>query len=1071
MWACLFIVLQYMPPIGMRMLLQYIQNRDSQPAHVTIIYIGMMVLGQGVGVTVIGQALMLGRRVCIRMRSIIIAEVFAKALRRQDRAGTVKKAEDATEAEGDPKPEADQPESSSDGKVNNLVSVDAFAISEICAYIFYIVSCPVGLVINLVLLYETLGTAAFAGVAVLVSLIPLQTLIGKLYTIFQRRLMSATDRRLDDVTEVISFIKLIKYNSWQDKFLERMAASRKHELAVLAQRFALIVFSNVVIWGTPVIVTACAFGVHVVVMNQPLTPDRAFASLLLFNMLRDPLGLLQDTITRLLQAYTSASRIQDFLNEPDTLKYSQISVPNPSDPTIGFHDALFSYPGSETVACSADAQPFRLGELDLSFPVGKLSVVTGPVGCGKTTLLLSLLGETTLLKGKVFIPDDKANRDLCPVDPTTQLTDSVAYCAQTPWLVGATIRENIVFGSKWDAARYDAVVHACALRRDFEIFELGDLTEVGEKGTTCSGGQKARIALARALYCPAKTIILDDVLSAVDAQTARHIHRHVLVGPLMEGRSCILVTHAVQLVVPSAGFVVMLEDGQVTASGSPASLVASGALDLEPSTPVEEASDEETSTCTAVETIVEDNIEDNLDGAEHDVLVAKKVLDAQANVDKQLVQQETTKAGAVGSETYGLYFKSMGGLPFWVIIASVFIGTQALQILTNAWVKEWSEAARRSFKEEHSTTFYLLVYLAISGLYLVGVAARMSITFLGSLNASSKLYTGMLKRILGAKMRFFDSTPSGRILNRLSKDMSSIDQEACETMSYFVNSVLSCLAILAVVAFSTPLFLFALVVIIALYLVVGAIHVNTNREVKRIDSVTRSPLFVSFSEALVGMSTIRSYGDSARFMRKLIGELDANTKCFWYLWQANRVLNNLSNFIGVLVTVSASVLALTSPNMSAGAAGLSITYALSFTEYVLWVVRLYTSAEMTMNSVERVAEYLELEVEEEDDAKGIEPPAYWPSKDGSVIVENLTCKYAPQLEPVLRGVSFTIGPGEKIGVCGRTGSGKSTLALSFFRFLHQDGGKIIIDGLDISKLDLNTLRSRLTILPQGGLSG
>lgn len=362
------------------------------------------------------------------------------------------------------------------------------------------------------------------------------------------------------------------------------------------------------------------------------------------------------------------------------------------------------------------------------------------------------------------MPDDKANRDLCPADPATGLTNTVAYCAQNPWLIGASIRENIVFGSQWDAARYEAVVHACALRRDFEIFELGDATAVGEKGSTTSGGQKARIALARALYSPAKTIILDDVLSAVDAQTARHIHRHVLLGPLMEGRTCILVTHAVNLVVPSASFVVVLEDGQVVASGTPASLVASGTMEFEPATPTDDASEGEdasASTSTAVEKNsvheVEDNIEENLDGEEHDALIAQKAKDALAaapvNQDKQLVQAETTKAGAVGAETYGLYFSSMGGLPFWVLAACAFVGTQGLQILTNAWIKEWTASVHQSLADEHGTAFYLLVYLAISALYLFGIASRMGITFIGSLHASNKLYSRMLKRILGAKMR------------------------------------------------------------------------------------------------------------------------------------------------------------------------------------------------------------------------------------------------------------------------------------------------------------------------------
>jgi ABC-type multidrug transport system fused ATPase/permease subunit len=1091
-WALLFTVLQYLPPMGLRLFLQHLQNRDTnpQPAHVAGIYIFMMVLGQGVGVMVYGQSLMIGRRVCVRMRSIIITEVFAKALRREDRSGAVKKQADGEAVDAS----AETLESSSDGKVANFVSVDAFTISEVCAYFFYIVSCPIAIVINLWLLHETLGPAAYAGVAVLLLLIPLQTAIGKLYTRFRSRLMAATDERLDAVTEVISFIKLIKYNSWQDKFLERMEGTRKRELRVLAQQFGLLVLSNIIIWGTPVLVTAAGFGVHVLVLHQPLTADRAFASLVLFNMLRDPLALLADTITRILQAYTSASRIQDFLNEPDTLKYAQISVPSPSDPTIGFKDALFAHPGAEGESEeSGEQQQFRLGELDLSFPVGELSVVAGPVGAGKTTLILSLLGETTLLKGKVFMPDDRANRALLPIDPETGLTGSVAYCAQTPWLVGASIRENIVFGSTWDAARYAAVVHACALRRDFEIFDLGDATEVGEKGTTCSGGQKARIALARALYSSARTLVLDDVLSAVDAQTAAHIHRHVLLGPLMRSRTAILVTHALGLVVPSASYVVMLDAGHVVAAGSPAELVAAGTLELETTTPAESDDGKDSKmtqlrSSTSTATAVNDNVEALIDGPDHDALVAKKAQDALesgfdlpdadvgSKADKQLVQKESSKAGAVGADTYMLYFKSMGGIPFWILVSAGFLGTQALQVLTNAWIKEWTEAVRSSLRslgywagDEHGMGFYLAVYLGIAVLYLCGIGFRLVMMFSGSLHASRTLYTRLLKRILGAKMRFFDSTPSGRIMNRLSKDMSSIDQETAEIIGHFFNCVIACVAILAVVVFTTPLFLVALVVITVLYVLVGTLYVATNREIKRIDSVTRSPVFVSFAEALVGMSTIRSYGDSARFLTKLVGELDTNTRCFWYMWQANRVLNNLSNIVGTLVTVSAAVLALTATNMTPGEAGLSITYALSFTEFVLWIVRMYTAAEMMMNSVERVGEYLDLEEEEDaaTRAKAVEPPAYWPSRDGSVVVEDLTAKYAPQLEPVLRGVSFTIGPREKIGVCGRTGSGKSTLALSFFRFLYQEYGRIVIDGIDISTLSLATLRARLTILPQG----
>lgn len=1085
-WALLFTVLQYLPPLGLRLLLRFITERETLklPDHMAYIYIFMMVLGQSVGFAVYGQALMIGRRICVRMRALIVGEVFTKALRREDRSGTVKKAQavKATdEADGAEEGAAEQ--TSTDGRIANLVSVDAFLISEVCAYSFYLVSTPFAIVLNVALLYHTLGQSAIAGIAMLILLIPAQTIMAKLMTVFQHKLLAATDKRLEDATEVINFIKLLKFNSWQDKFYERMKISRRSELFALSKLFALTVAGQVLAWGTPVLVTGAAFGWQVLVVKEPLTAEIAWASLILLNMLRDPVAILQDTITQFVRAYTSCNRVQDFLNEPETLKYRQLSKPGPSDPAIGFRDAIFAYPTLDDTSAADeeaevdDVQPFRLGQLDLNFPAGKLSLVTGPVGSGKSTLILSLLGETVLLQGKVFMPDDHANRDICPVDPQTGLADTVAYCAQTPWLVGASIRDNITFGAPWSRSRYEKVVDACALRRDFEIFELGDLTEVGEKGTTCSGGQKARIALARALYSSSKTVILDDVLSAVDAQTARHIYKNVLQGPLMKGRTCILVTHAVSLCLPAAAFVVMLDDGQVAASGTPSELAASGTLSSEDldDTAADDDEDAAPQAGTSAFSRLTATIEDDLDGANHDALVAKKAADADKAAElgnKKLVQAETSSQGATSLRTYLLYFKSMGGLPFWLLALTALIGTQVLQVLTNAWVRDWTNANdpsqriqslktwAKSFSNPsggHSTTYFMVGYLIISVFYLVGVAARVAITCWGSLRASSRLYRGMLKRLLRATLRFFDSTPSGRIINRLSRDMVSIDQQSAEIMTNFINCVLSCAAVLAVVTYSTPQFIFSLVIILVLYYMVGSLYVTTNREIKRFDSVTRSPIFQSFSEALTGSSTIRAYSDSARFIRKLLAENDTNTRCFWYLWQTNRVLNNLSNFVGSLITISACVLALHSPSMSAGDAGFSISYAckyltcepgangqVSFTDYVLWVVRMYAAAEMSMNSVERVAECksipncvhsagahscltdLDLDVEEEDSKRGVEPPAYWPSRDGSVVVSNLTCKYAPQLDPVLKDVSFTIGPKEKIGICGRTGSGKSS---------------------------------------------
>ena len=817
MWSIIFIFIQYLAPNGLRLLLQYVNDRETseRPVHVAYLYVAMMAGGQVMGITAMGQCLFIGRRVCIRLRAIIIAEVFTKALRRRDVAGSVKNSKKGIKVDVDGKPlpqeQGEGETGASDGKIANHVSVDAFAISEICAYIFYIVSSPLAIVVNSFFLYQNLGVASFAGIAILVLMIPIQGAQSRLYTNVQKKFMAATDARLDAVTEIISHVKLIKFNAWETKFFDRMADKRKHELKMLAHRFGVNVMFQVVIWGTPLLVTACAFAVHVLVLKKPLRADTAFSSLILFNMLRDPLGLFQDTLTRLLQAYTSCTRIQAFLDEPDTEKYTQLTRPRPGDPQIGFKGAMVGYSTAEDIR-DAEFEPFQLGPLDLSFPLGQLSVIIGSVGSGKTTLVQSLLGETTLLSGKIYMPDDHANREICPIDPETGLSDTVAYCAQSAWLVGASIKDNIVFGSAWDKKRYNSVVAACALKKDFEIFDLGDETEVGEKGTTCSGGQKARIALARALYSPARTILLDDVLSAVDAQTARHLHIHCLLGPLMKNRTVILVTHQVNLVAPSASYVVSLQDGQVAAAGSPSDLVASGDLELTEEE-IDRSSTPSSSTLAANSDEPVDIIEENLDGIEHDALDTKKHVDADEaapeaiRLAKQLVATELQGQGVIKFETYMLYFKSMGGLFFWVILGIAFGGAQLLQIASNAWIKDWANAndpgvhrrhqeslaalgaATASTKEmtmrtyllTRSTQFYLGVYVGITFVFLIGVAARFGIGYYGSLRASSRLYDKLLKRILGAKMRFFDSTPSGRIINRLSKDMSSIDTEAGES--------------------------------------------------------------------------------------------------------------------------------------------------------------------------------------------------------------------------------------------------------------------------------------------------
>jgi ABC-type multidrug transport system fused ATPase/permease subunit len=310
--------------------------------------------------------------------------------------------------------------------------------------------------------------------------------------------LHATDARLEAATEVLSSIKTIKFAAWENKFFDRMQTSRDHELGVLKHRFYLRVLANVMMQITPPLVTIVTFAFYTLYFKRPLTAAIAFTSLSLFSMIRTPLAAVLEMTTATTNAYVSAGRVEDFLNVEETLKYDQLSVAvAPEDPTIGFKDAVIKHAArqgeediSAAVAESSTSENFRLELDDINFPVGAMSIIVGSVGSGKSTLLNSLLGETTLLSGKIFMINDRGDRELCPQDPVTGLTDTVAYCPQAPWLIGATIRENILFGRPYEKSRYDSVIAACALERDLEIFEEGDKTIVGEKGTVCSGGQK-----------------------------------------------------------------------------------------------------------------------------------------------------------------------------------------------------------------------------------------------------------------------------------------------------------------------------------------------------------------------------------------------------------------------------------------------------------------------------------------------------------------------------------------------------------------------------------------------------
>jgi ABC-type multidrug transport system fused ATPase/permease subunit len=608
-----------------------------------------------------------------------------------------------------------------------------------------------------------------------------------------------------------------------------------------------------------------------------------------------------------------------------------------------------------------------------------------------------------------------------------------------------------------------------------------------------------RLAIARAIYSNAETVILDDCLSAVDAHTAKHLYDHCLKGELMINRTVVLVTHYVGLCLEGASYIVALnKDGQVAAAGDPQQVLASGAL-----------GDELIHAKNQSQDAKEEKAEE---GPIPSVPEFAKV--AKAGDGSKLVKDEVRAEGGVPLSVYATYFFASGGYPFWITVVFFFCLTEAMVLGQDYWIKVWassyndddgssavssslfsasqlgsfenngvampmnfvstsanSEVSSMGLKDPHSVdvSYYLGVYFAIGMAALVVSSVRLLILYNGSITASRRIHSQLLDRILRAKVRFFDTTPMGRIVNRFSSDLETIDQEVSPQLSFLMFSFVATMMVVIVVTTVTPAFLIPGSLITVAFWVIGIYYLKTSRDLKRLNSVSRSPIYVQFSESVTGVSTIRSFGCQERFIRENFEKVDNNNRPFIWMWATNRWLHCRVDVLGAFVGFCTGfVLVLSRKWVDAGLAGLSLSYALNFTNHVLWVVRNYAMNEMNMNAVERIGEYLDLEEEPPAVIPATQPRASWP-EDGSIKVENLVVKYAPENPAVLRNVTFDVKPREKVAIVGRTGSGKSTFALSMFRFMEATSGSIWIDGVDISTLGLETLRSRLTIIPQDPL--
>lgn len=1154
-WAAVSGLITFVPTLLLKAILEYVENPSMIPKNAAWFYVILLFVSGLVNALSSGQALWVGRKVCIRLRAIIIGELYGKALRRRAAAtadkvlgqqetqkdddapkqgffnkifGRKKKQSEAAKAAAEQQQKENDEASVSSGAIINLMAVDSFKVAEISAYLHFLwAETPVQFVLAIVLLYQILGYSSIVGIGMMALLLPVNMLISKRFATCQKLILAATDARIHTTNEVLTNIRIIKYFAWEQRFLGTVDEKRVTELKHLRSRYIIWAIAATIWSGAPVVITFLTFLVYTLVEKKDLVPSVAFTALSLFSLLRIPLDQLADMVAHVQESKVSVDRVEEYLNEPETDKYKQLNaneVDEEGEPLIGFEKGTFSWGG-------LDSDEFKMIDLDLKFKVGQLNVIIGPTGSGKTSLLMALLGEMTLIDGSVYLPGGRSREDL-KTDPETGLTEGVAYCAQQAWLVNGTIKENIIFNSPWDAKRYKNVIVACSLQRDLEILDGGDQTLVGEKGVTLSGGQKQRISLARALYCNARHVLMDDVLSAVDSHTAKWIFDKALLGPLMYNRTCILVTHNAVLCLPQAAFAVVLDNGRVAAQGTAQEIITSGTLheDLSKleSKPASKAASRIPSRVPS-DIGGEEPISDHINGhletngvANGDPLtkVPTKDIPGMNSVVENDLKEETKSTGAVKLNIIAMYLKSMGGWFYWVIAALSFTAQQLSQVSTNVWIRNWANAytnkeAIASFGlEPHNQTslayvrgavgssysclrsgscishipgmfnqatgdihsaiisskvdvgYYLGVYAVLGAVYMFVTFFREGVLFSGSLTASRRIHRELMEKITHAKFRFFDSTPLGQIMNRFSKDIEAVDQEIAPVAVGVVHCLFSIITIVILISVITPGFLVAGFFITILYFLIGRFYISSSRDLKRLESIQRSPLYQQFGETMSGMTTIRAYGDERRFIRDNLNRINTHNRPFIYLWATNRWLAFRVDVVGALVSFFTGAFVVTSVGrIDAGAAGLAMTYAVTFTENVLWFVRLYASNEQNMNAVERVKEYLDVDQEAAPIVPENRPEANWPSKGGVEFISYST-RYRSDFDKVLKNITFKILPGEKVGVVGRTGAGKSSLALALFRALEAEEGKILVDEVDIGLIGLQDLRENIVMVPQ-----
>ncbi|KAF9358684.1 hypothetical protein BGX34_008810, partial [Mortierella sp. NVP85] len=1091
--------MEFLQPVLLDVVLDFVASYSTdqpQPTALGIILAITMFATAIVAAMASGQFFQLGVNLGIRLKTGLMSMIYRKALKLS--------------------PEARR--EATVGEITNHMSVDAERVGNAMQYLMGILTSPFEIAIGIWLLYRKLGLSAFTGIGVVIIILPIQAYMARVMNRAKDKKLDSMDKRIRLLTDVLSGIRAVKLYSWERSFQEQLGRFRIKELKHLGHLGTVTALMMIMYTSLPSLMSLLAFIVYGLVggpdgTRGTISAQVVFVSITLYGRLAKPIGRLSHILSQAIALHVAVKRIQNFFLQEELdesqVEYQQME-PRGENSTVAIEiqDGVFSWTNLDsTVDKTTTAEPTpvkdqrpTLNNINLRVSRESLTVVMGRVGQGKSSLLSAIIGDMYKRQGAV------------------KIYGSVAYVPQQAWIINATVRDNIIFGKPFDQERYDRVLSASGLLPDLEILAAGDMTEIGERGINLSGGQKQRVSLARAAYQDADVYLLDDPLSAVDAHVDQHLWEN-LIGPqgMLKAKTRLLITHGIHH-LSEVDHILIVRDGSIDERGSYAELMA---LRGSFSQLIEEYSVNETNKNETADT--EAGGSGRNGSPTQDGIVSEKdtaaVSPAKENIDKEddnadLIMKEEAAEGGVGWRVFKHYAKAATWSYSFLSIVG-FILSQATQIGVNVWLQEW--ASQAGTPDQFSVGVFLGVYAVLVALYVMLDFGVNFIVFVsGGIRASRIIHTTLLDNVIRLPMSFFDTTPVGRIVNRFSSDMDNIDELLPFNISDFYFFATSVLGVLIVLSFSVPIFLALIPFLVVLYLIIQVWYIRSSRSLKRIHSISKSPLYQHFGETLTGVSTIRAMRIHDRFILENAAKSDMSANTHFVYTVASRWLHIRLEMLGAIVVFATSLLAvLGRKTLGPGMAGLALTYALSVTFAITNLVTSFSELQNQLVSVERVREYSiknqEAPATLPTDAQ---VPANWPS-EGRIVFQRYSTRYRQGMDLVLKKVSFEIQPRERVGVVGRTGAGKSSLTLALFRIIEaanshwakashngpdssatlplpaeastkegidpefynktvdlgdikieEDGGSIQIDGIDISTVGLERLRKHLAIIPQ-----